>query len=625
MSTRNCPRGITVEGLGDTGRLYDLIAESTPDFIFIIGLDYRVQYVNRASARLFGRAPQELVGQRVDVLFPGPVGRRQVKSLGHVFSTGETLYLEDLSMFPERELWLDSVLIPLKDAGGRTVSVLGTSRDITRRKTAELGQAAEKERLNVTLRSIGDAVVATDTAGRITTFNRAAEVCTGLAQTEVLGRAVHEVFSALPTGADASGSWVLRRPDGNSRTIESTAASIRDEAGADVGQVWVMRDVTERERIEVELGKAQKLESLATLAGGIAHDFNNLLTAITGGLSLCRHRLKRGQDVRELLEDIEQAASRARALTQQLLTFSRGGAPVRSLTAVGELVQQTALFTLSGSSANCEFRLPHDLWLADVDAGQISQVVQNLVLNAAQAMPQGGTLHITAANVSLDGSGPITLPAGRYVRLSVADQGPGIAAEHRERIFDPFFTTKEQGSGLGLSISYSIVRRHGGLIHVDSTPGAGTTFDVYLPAHPKTFDIPAENQPDLVPGAGRVLVVDDEESVRQVTRKALTTLGYEVALASDGTEAIALYREALCDGHRFDVVVMDLTIPGGMGGKDAIGRLRDLDPDVRAIVASGYSNDPIMADHQRYGFCGKIAKPFTLHDLSTAVRQAAGG
>jgi len=306
------------------------------------------------------------------------------------------------------------------------------------------------------------------------------------------------------------------------------------------------------------------------------------------------------------------------------LTFSRGGAPVRSLTAIGELVRQIALFTLSGSSANCEFQLPHDLWLADVDSGQISQVVQNLVLNAAQAMPNGGTLHVSAANVDLDGSEPVALPAGRYVRLSVADQGPGIPPEHRQRIFDPFFTTKEQGSGLGLSITYSIVNRHGGLIQVDSSPGAGTTFHVYLPAHRSGLDLPAQNEAELVPGAGRVLVVDDEESVRQVTRKALTTLGYEVALASDGSEAVALYREALSEGRRFDVVVMDLTIPGGMGGKDAVGRLRDLDPDVRAIVASGYSNDPIMADHQRYGFCGKIAKPFTLHDLSMAVERAAG-
>jgi two-component system, cell cycle sensor histidine kinase and response regulator CckA len=615
---------MTVEGLGDVECLYDLIAESTPDFIFIVGLDFRVQYVNPAGARLFGRRPQELVGIRVDVLFPGEVGQRQMKSLGRVFSTGETLYLEDLSMFPERALWLDSVLIPLKDTGGRTVSVLGTSRDITRRKTAELGQAAEHERLNVTLRSIGDAVVATDTAGRITTFNRAAEVCTGLVQTDVVGRAVHDVFPALPPAADAPDSWVLRRPDGTPRSIESTAAPIRDEAGVDLGLVWVMRDVTDRERIEVELGKAQKLESLATLAGGIAHDFNNLLTAITGGLSLCRYRLDSGKDVRELLEDIERASARARALTHQLLTFSRGGAPVRSLTAIGELARQIALFTLSGSSVNCELQLPHDLWLADVDTGQISQVVQNLVLNAAQAMPNGGTLRVSGANVSLDGSEPVSLPAGRYICLSVADQGPGIAAEHRERIFDPFFTTKEQGSGLGLSITYSIVRRHGGLIRVDSVAGAGATFHVYLPAHPSEVGIPAETKPELATGAGRVLVVDDEDSVRQVTRKALTTLGYEVTLASDGNEAIALYREAFSEGHRFDVVVMDLTIPGGMGGKDAIGRLRDLDPDVRAIVASGYSNDPIMADHQRYGFCGKIAKPFTLRDLGMAVERAAG-
>ena len=352
--------------------------------------------------------------------------------------------------------------------------------------------------------------------------------------------------------------------------------------------VNVLRDVTEHRKMEEELIKAQKLETVGVLAGGIAHDFNNILTAIWGYLSLAKAAARPMGEVVELLIEAEKASVRARDLTQQLLTFSRGGTPVKRPLSLGAVLKDATGFALSGSNVRCEMAVPENLWLAEADEGQMNQVINNLVLNAVQAMPRGGVIRISARNVRAGSVEGVPLSGRDYVMISVRDEGIGIPEEHLQKIFDPYFTTKQQGSGLGLSITYSIVRNHDGAITVTSTLGEGTTFSVYLPAA-ETQAVPelreANNPPD---GTGRILFMDDDEVVRSVGRRMLEHLGYEVAIAGDGGEMLASYGKAMGDGKPFDAVIMDLTIPGRMGGKEAIGRLLALDPRARAIVSSGY-------------------------------------
>ncbi|HXX56473.1 MAG TPA: PAS domain S-box protein [Thermodesulfovibrionales bacterium] len=413
----------------------------------------------------------------------------------------------------------------------------------------------------------------------------------------------------------------VRTKDGRWIDIEvSSSAIVR--GGAVVGSRDIVRDITERKRMEEELIRAQKLESVSVLAGGIAHDFNNILTGILGNITLAKIYGKPGDTWYERLDEAERASLRARDLTQQLLTFSRGGKPVKRLTTLGKLLRDSAGFALRGSDIGCEFSIPDDLWPVEVDEGQMSQVMHNLIINACQAMPKGGRIRLEAENVEEGHGEAVPLGRGRYIRISVTDRGGGIPRDYLERIFDPYFTTKEKGSGLGLSITYSIIKNHGGFITVESEVGVGTTFYVYLPsseghAHPE--DVKEEK---MFAGKGRILVMDDEEMVRTVAAGMLNFLGYEVETARHGAEAVALYEKAGESGRPFDVVIMDLTIAGGMGGKEAAERLIGMDPAVKVIVSSGYSDDPVMSDFRSYGFKAVMKKPYKMQDLSKTIRNA---
>ena len=499
--------------------------------------------------------------------------------------------------------------------------------------------AAERERLAVTLRSIGDSVVATDAEGRIVLMNRVAEALAGWTQEEARGRPFTEVFEivdertrkahdnpvdhVLRTGATVTHDrhTMLVARDGMERPVSTNSAPIRDDEGKTVGAVLVSRDVGAQRRMEEELLKSEKLESLGVLAGGIAHDFNNILTTIVGYLSLARIDIEPTTELYENLCEVEAAADRAADLTHQLLTFAKGGAPVKKAASMGEIIRDSATFTMRGSNVRCDFHLDADLWPAEVDRGQISQVIQNLVLNASQAMPGGGCMDVRAGNLLVNAEDGLPLLPGRYVCITVQDQGGGISEEDLGRIFDPYFTTKETGSGLGLATAYAIAKNHEGHITVESWLGKGTRFDVYVPATtgPVEQDKRDAGPPTL--GEGRILVLDDEEPIRQLATNLLSRLGYEADSVADGRDALAAYSRSRHEGRTFDAVIMDLTVPGGMGGQEAAAKILEMDPEACMIVCSGYSDDPIMAAHKNHGFRGVVAKPYDVGELSRVLAE----
>ncbi len=388
--------------------------------------------------------------------------------------------------------------------------------------------------------------------------------------------------------------------------------------------IVIIHDIRERKMKEEAFIKTCKLEALGVLAGGIAHDFNNLLMGVIGNISLARSLVSPQDKIYTALDSMEKASLKAKGLTQQLLTFARGGKPVKQTVSIVELVKDSAAFVLSGSNVRCDVSIAQDLWPVDVDTGQITQVIHNLVINAKEAMPKGGQIKVSAENYSNGAKTKFPMKEGRYIKITVKDSGMGIPKEHIEKIFDPYFTTKKQGSGLGLATAYSIVKNHEGYITAESSVGAGATFSVYLPASEKEFIPRKEAEDRLIHGKGRVLVMDDEEFVRDISGRMLTKLGYEVDSAKNGDEAIKLYTEAKEAGRPFDVVILDLTIPGGMGGRETVRNLIRIDPQVKAIVSSGYSDDATMSDYKKHHFKGVMVKPYRIEELSKTVHRVIG-
>ncbi len=386
-------------------------------------------------------------------------------------------------------------------------------------------------------------------------------------------------------------------------------------------QTRQIREQIERQaKLEAELQKAAKLESLGLLAGGIAHDFNNLLTVVLGNITLAMLEEQAMAVAGDCLLDAERGAQRAKDLTHQLLTFAKGGEPLRAAEVLPEIVREAAEFVLRGSTVRCDYEFDAGLWPADVDRGQIGQVIHNLVLNAKQAMVAGGVIRVKASNEELASQAVNGLAAGRYVRLCIADTGPGIPAAMVGRLFDPYFTTKKGGSGLGLATVHSIVRRHRGHIEVHSEPGHGSVFRIWLPAaEGAAGSAPAPTAPRPRSLSGRVLVMDDEEDIRRLVISLLRRLGLEAVGVPDGAEAIRVYSEAKDSGRPFALAIMDLTVPGGMGGREAMEELRRLDPGIRAIVSSGYSNDPVLANYRDHGFAGMVEKPYEVEKLMECV------
>lgn len=486
--------------------IYRTLAESSNEMIFMIDAEGVIRYVNNFAAKSYGARPEDLTGKKHDDIFPPDIARRHNAQIAKVFETGKPVYSYDRverMKNPDRTIWIDAMLVPVKDENGKILSVLGISRDIT-----------------------------------------------------------------------------------------------------------------ERKKLNDEIIRSSKLESLGTLAGGIAHDFNNVLMGIIGNITMAGKHAVGDDKLQVLLRRAEKIAYKARSLTEQLITFARGGAPVKKMVSLSELIRETAQFAMTGSNAGCEFFLAEDLWPAEVDEGQIIQVFTNILINSRQAMPEGGKVVIRASNILIQPENAAIAPAGKYVSVSFSDSGCGIQPEDISKIFDPFFSKKDNGKGLGLATAYSIIKRHSGAIGVESDE-RGTTFTVLLPAS-DGIPAPEKIREDMAARKKscpefegmRVLVMDDDESVLFPICDILADMGCIVRAAVNGELACEEYERAFGQGRPFDILILDLVVKGGMGGVETLQKIRRIDKDARAVVSSGYSNDPVMANYKDYGFRGALIKPY---------------
>ena len=481
-----------------------------------------------------------------------------------------------------------------------------------------------------------DAIFLHDNAGYILDANQMACDSLGYSHSELLTMKIEDIekcekqfndFHAFTDSLNFDETYtingLLQRKDKSQFPMEARVRKYNFDSKSLI--VALVRDVTERKRAEMEILRARKLDSIGLLAGGIAHDFNNLLGIIQGYIDLASRSLMTSPEkTKTYFQKATKATIQAADLTQQLLTFSKGGEPIKKTANILEIIHQSTDFSLHGSNIKVEYVCQNNLWAANVDSGQISQVIQNLAINARQAMPDGGKLEIACHNFTVSElDNPTNIIPGNYIEVSIKDNGTGISEDVLDSIFDPYFTTKQEGNGLGLALSYSIIDKHNGHITVDSKLGSGTTFTLLLPADDQQLLTTEKKVTPITAHTknAHIMIMDDDAMLREISEEMLTNLGYDVTQSTDGGDALSQYKEAMNTGNKIDLVIMDLTIPSGIGGKEAIKLIQKIDPDVKVLVSSGYSNDPVMANYTDYGFLGAVKKPYSQDELAAAVNS----
>ena len=662
------------QSLKESEEKFRTLFESANDAMFIIDLNGKILDANVVAYERLGYTKEELLSLTLAQLDPPSMAAVLPERMEHLKKHGRS-WIETAHTRKDGSIMPVEVNARMVTLHGEKV-IFSVIRDVTERRQMQeqLEQKAAEQNAILENALVGIAYLRDR---KFIWINGKMEQMFGYDRGTVAGQTT-EIFypsqeSYEETGREAYPLFVagetyhserlMRRQDGSLFWCSLSGKSV-DPSAPDKGSIWILQDISEQKRaeeeirrmnqnlenlvserahelkqtnkrlvaeieerkwVEEELIKAQKLESLGILAGGIAHDFNNMLTTVLGNVTLAMLDVERGAPIYRSLETAETAALRAQDLTKQLLTFAKGGAPVKQTIDIGELVRHSIAFALRGSRTKYDVSLQDGLWLVDADEGQLAQVMHNLVINADHAMPQGGTIAVRCENSLLKNNEAPSLATGKYVRISVRDTGIGIPKDHLLKIFDPYFTTKQKGSGLGLATVYSVIQKHGGRIFAESALGEGTTFIILLPAS-DAVAVPKKRLENTVPtGTGKILVMDDEPDIRQTACDMLKRLGYSAMHAADGEGAVKLYREALRDGDPFKAVIMDLTIPGGMGGAETLRKLQEIDPDVKGIVSSGYSNDPVMAEYKKYGFAGVVAKPYRVRDLGEVIYRIIRG
>jgi PAS domain S-box-containing protein len=604
------------------------LLDTMPDAVFILNKKGKIIEVNKTSEIMFGYLEQEFRKIDTGKLF-GAEFERKLK-LKKILKPNNDYVYEFESEGEHKDGSKIPLSIRIKSIELNNIQfAMMIVTDVSKSKAAEKTIISEKERLNVTLRSITDGVIVTNEKGNIVMFNNAAQLIFNIDEKDALSKPVteildfvddkngggkHIILQVIDTHTSVSFDGKIKIND-NEIDIEGTCSPIMYHSEF-LGIIIIIKDVTEKGRMEMKIIRAQKLESVGLLAGGIAHDFNNLLSSIILYNLLIREHTG-NKKVISYTKDIEKMVDRAKGLTEQLLTFSKGGSPIKNSFNIGEIIEETVKFITRGTAIKVELQKSDELWPALVNREQISQVIHNLVLNAKQALNDKGIIKIGINNVILSKENEYSLPQGKYIRIDVQDNGPGIPDNILGKIFDPFFTTKEKGSGLGLSIVHSIIKKHNGYIEAVKLE-IGMKFTILLPASSekqKKYDYDKEVLKEKFDLKLKILVLDDDETIRNSLTELLKLLGHNVESVGDGIFAIEKYKKAMEDNEPFDLLILDLTVPGGMGGKEALERILTFDPDVKAVISSGYSDNEIMSKYDEYGFKGVIKKPFRMEDI----------
>ncbi|MBW6516343.1 MAG: PAS domain S-box protein [Candidatus Cloacimonetes bacterium] len=637
-----------------------LMCDNVPDLIWAKDLEKRYIFANKATCQILLNTsdPEEPIGKTDAFFFQREKESHKDDKFWFTFAEdlpdSDSITLErrqagrylEFGNIRDEFVYFDVYKAPFWVENQNMIGLVGCGRDVTlekrmeeKRLDTEIALSQEKELLSVTLSSIGDGVISTDTDGRIVLINKAAEEMTGWQKEEAFGEHIDQVYKLLDSHTreelESTFSLVLRtgriigtehspillNRSGKKIYIAHNGAPIFNKEGQIIGVVIAFSDITAKKQIEHELIKIQKLETVGALAGGIAHDFNNIMTAILGNVSMVIRKMP-DEKLRNRLFIAEKACFRARDLTRQLLTFAKGGEPVKKVVLLNKMIEDAVLFSLKGSDIECKLNISRNLRPVEVDESQISQVISNLLINAKQAMPDGGLLLINAENITKTDTFNLPIENGEYVKVEVIDTGTGISPQHINHIFDPFYTTKQDGTGLGLAISFNVLARHHGYLHAVSEEGKGSIFTIYLPASGKEF-VPEKVQEEVIPyrGEGYIILMDDEIEIRNTLGSMLESLGFTVICTEKGEETINELEKLRENKENLVCTILDLIVPHGMGGKETIMKLREIDPDIKAIVSSGYYSDPVVANYARYGFNGVIEKPYTISNLIKVIKE----